>query len=192
MRQTILVPRDEVDIVKEITSRGITEEVCELYGEEGVILENSYFFEDDIEARLRLVIAKDVPKSIPYTEVVLYKDDVELEYEMSTEGKYEGLWSVNYNGTLYELEVKAGMDKETWQQLFKEKYAAGEFNTDSDIEDFAEECGVGYGSVFHYLDVLTSIGTPCERCKHIGYRYSMFPCNCCSKNPEIKNRFEEE
>ena len=191
MRLAVLVPSEEVDIVKEITSRGVTEEVCDLYGDEGIIIENSFFFDDDVEARLRLVIAKDVPSNIPYTECVLYKDDIELEYEMSTEGKYEGLWSVEHNGTLYELEVKAGMDRETWQNLFKEKLAAGEFSTDSDIEDFADECGVSYGSVFRYLDVLTSIGTPCEKCKHIGYRYNMFPCISCSKNPEIKDRFEE-
>ena len=77
-----------------------------------------------------------------------------------------------------------------WKEEFKEKLQTNVFRTDSDLEDFAEEQGIDCGEVFDYLFVLQTIGTPCENCKNIGLRFSMSPCNCCSRNPAIQDRYE--
>ena len=79
-----------------------------------------------------------------------------------------------------------------WKEEFKQKCDAGEFHTDSDLFDFAEERNLDSGEVIHYLDVLQTIGTPCEKCKHIGFRYSMHPCNGCSRRPGVIDRYESE
>ena len=79
-----------------------------------------------------------------------------------------------------------------WKEEFKSTYEAGMFRTDSDIEDFADSHGLEWGEVFDYLFLLGTIGTPCEGCKHIGFRYSMYPCNSCNRAPGIQDRYESE
>ena len=80
----------------------------------------------------------------------------------------------------------------SWQEQFEQKYNANEFQTDSDIEDFAEENELEYGDVFQFLDKLQTAGTPCEKCKNIGYRYSMYPCNSCTRQPGMSDKYEKE
>lgn len=189
MRQTILVPQKDLEHIKELTSGMLSEEIREKYGyEKDMVISNSTLFPDDIEARIQLIITED--GFVPITEIVLYKDDVELTHEISMDSKYEGEWLIEYNETIYEVEVKSGAEKEVWEKLLKEKYETKAFSSDSDLENFAEEYGVNLGDVFDYIFVLTSIGTPCEKCKYIGYRYRMYPCNNCSRNPDIKDMFE--
>lgn len=79
-----------------------------------------------------------------------------------------------------------------WKEEFKNKLKDGEFNTDSDLEDFADEHELECGEVFDYLFILQTVGTPCEGCKHIGFRYSMYPCNSCSRMPGVIDRYESE
>lgn len=79
-----------------------------------------------------------------------------------------------------------------WKEEFKQQVKDRKFRTDSDLEDFADEHGLECGEVFDYLFILETIGTPCEGCKNIGFRYSMYPCNACSRAPGIKDRYESE
>lgn len=79
-----------------------------------------------------------------------------------------------------------------WKEEFRNKYLVGDFRTDSDIEDFADEKELDYGEVFHYLDKLQTVGTICEGCKHIGFRYSMHPCNSCTRRQGMSDRYERE
>lgn len=79
-----------------------------------------------------------------------------------------------------------------WKEEFKNKYLVGDFRTDSDIEDFADERNLSWGEVFDCLDELQTAGTPCEKCKHIGFRYSMYPCNSCSRRPGIIDMYESK
>jgi len=77
-----------------------------------------------------------------------------------------------------------------WKREFREMLAEDKFSTDSDIENFADKHNVPCGRVFHYLDELKTKGTRCEGCKHIGFRYSMYPCNICNRAPYIKDMYE--
>lgn len=77
-----------------------------------------------------------------------------------------------------------------WKEEFKTKYSQNEFHTDSDIENYADERNLDYGEVFHHLDKIQTVGTKCEGCKHIGYRFSMHPCNVCIRATFIKDMYE--
>ena len=79
-----------------------------------------------------------------------------------------------------------------WKEEFKKMLNEGKFTTDSDIEDFADERNLDWGEVFDYLAVLEMAGTPCEGCRYIGFRYSMYPCNTCSRRPDIIDRYEPQ
>ena len=79
-----------------------------------------------------------------------------------------------------------------WKEEFKNKYLVGDFRTDSDIEDFADEHALKWVEVFDYLAILETTGTVCEKCKHIGFRYSMYPCNSCIRRQGMSDRYERE
>lgn len=79
-----------------------------------------------------------------------------------------------------------------WKEEFKQMLEADKFQADSDLMDFAEEKGLDCGEVIHFLDVLQTVGTPCEKCKHIGMRYSISPCNRCSRRPGFNDMYESE
>lgn len=190
MRQTILVPKADLEHINELTKM-TSEEIRQKYGyEKDTVILNSALFPDDIEARIQLIVTAD--GFAPITEIVLYSEGKELTHQLSMSSIYEGEWKIEYNGVTYEVEVKPGLKKEEWEPLLKEKYKAEEFKTDSDLEDFANEYGVRLGDVYDYIFILTSVGTPCERCKYIGFRYRMSPCNSCSRNPYISDMFESE
>lgn len=79
-----------------------------------------------------------------------------------------------------------------WKEEFKSIYEAGMFHTDSDLEDFADSHGLEWGEVFDYSFILETTGTPCEGCKYIAMRHSLYPCNMCSRIPGIQDRYETE
>lgn len=79
-----------------------------------------------------------------------------------------------------------------WKEEFKKMMDEGKITTDSDIEDFADERNLEWGEIFDYLDELQTAGTPCQKCKNIGFRYAMYPCNSCSRRPDIIDRYEPQ
>ena len=79
-----------------------------------------------------------------------------------------------------------------WKEEFRQMYEEDNFRTDSDIIGFAEERNLDIGKVMNYFDTILTIGTPCEGCKHIGMRYSISPCNHCSRRPGFKDMYESK
>lgn len=72
----------------------------------------------------------------------------------------------------------------------KQALLDGQLVTDSDIYDFAEGHGLEESDVSDAVWEILSADTPCAGCKHIAFRYSMFPCNSCFRQPSIIDRYE--
>jgi hypothetical protein len=53
-------------------------------------------------------------------------------------------------------------------------------HTDSDIEDLADELGVGLRELDYAISNKYAKGTPCHNCKHVDMG-GMYPCNACSR-----------
>lgn len=51
-------------------------------------------------------------------------------------------------------------------------------HTDSDIEDLAEELGVGLRELDYAISNKYAEGTPCHNCKYVDMGM-MYPCNAC-------------
>ena len=77
-----------------------------------------------------------------------------------------------------------------WRNELMDRLRSGKINTDSDIEDFADEFAISPGEVERHIALVAAAGTPCEGCKHIEVPHSMFPCNHCRRNQDIEDRYE--
>ncbi|MBQ6855535.1 MAG: hypothetical protein IJO13_00355 [Lachnospiraceae bacterium] len=64
--------------------------------------------------------------------------------------------------------------------------------TDDDIFDISEELKISTKKITYFLLQMQVKGTPCEGCKHIGFRFppSMYPCADC-KRIHTKDYYEE-
>lgn len=92
---------------------------------------------------------------------------------------------------LVSSEPIAAQAENTLEKKVREALEIGKIKTDSDIEDLAEELSFPVGDVEKMVWTILSDGTPCAGCKNACYKGSgMFPCNLCSRNEQIKDRYE--
>lgn len=63
-------------------------------------------------------------------------------------------------------------------------------HTDSDLIDFARSNHVATSDVRKYIWDCETVGTPCEGCKHVAFRYDMSPCSRCSRQL-LLDRYED-
>ena len=105
MKQTIILSKQESEHMKELTSGMLSEELCSKFNyKTDMVIYHSTFFPDNIEARIRLIITEE--GFVPITEIVLYKNGIELAHEMDSDLRYDGEWYIEYNGNIYEVEIK--------------------------------------------------------------------------------------
>lgn len=97
------------------------------------------------------------------------------------EDKYDGY-------SLEELEVISNLNREEIEKVLK-FVANNDSISDSDVDDFCAENNFSVRKVGRLMFAIAYLGIDCVYCKNNGFAFNMYPCHCCSKNPNLKNYY---
>lgn len=78
-----------------------------------------------------------------------------------------------------------------WKKDLKKLLETKENLTDSDIEDLTDKYPEDAKEIWQFIYELIA-PEQCKGCKHIGLYDSFYPCNCCTRQEDLKDFYEGE
>ena len=76
-----------------------------------------------------------------------------------------------------------------WKEDLKKIIETKDYLTNSDIEDLTDKYPEDAKEIWKFIYEL-SAPEQCKGCKYIGFYSRMYPCNCCTRQEDLKDFYE--
>lgn len=78
-----------------------------------------------------------------------------------------------------------------WKEDLKNLIETKKSLTDSDIEDIVDKYPDNAKEIWRFVYELIA-PERCKGCKYVGLYSRMYPCNCCTRQEDLKDFYEKE